>query len=52
MPFAIALSALIIGMLLAIAPAMLIHDDPTMEDADFRGDSDVNVGIPACSSRT
>lgn len=42
MPLVVALSTLIVGILLAIAPAMLIHDDPTMEIVDSHGDSDVN----------
>jgi hypothetical protein len=43
MPLAVALSALIVGMLLAITPAMLIHDDSIMETVDAHGDSDVEV---------
>jgi ABC-type uncharacterized transport system ATPase subunit len=44
MPLVIALSALVVGMLLAIAPAMLMQDDPTMGIVDAHGDSDVNGG--------
>jgi hypothetical protein len=47
MPLVVALSTLIVGILLAIAPAMLIHDDPTMGIVDSCGDSDVNGGNPA-----
>ena len=47
MPLAVALSALIAGILLAIAPAMLIHDDPTMGIIDPHGDSDANSGNQA-----
>ena len=47
MPLVVALSTLIVGILLAIAPAMLIHDDPTMGIVDSHGDSDVNGGNPA-----
>ena len=47
MPLAVALSALIAGILLAIAPVMLIHDDPTMGIIDPHGDSDVNGGNQA-----
>ena len=47
MPLVVALATLIVGILLAIAPAMLIHDDHAMGIVDSHGDSDVNDGNPA-----
>ena len=47
MPLVIALSALIVGILLAIVPAILIHDDPIMGIVDSHSDNDVNGGNPA-----
>jgi hypothetical protein len=45
MPLVVALSALIVGMLLAVVPAMLIHDDAAVGIVDFHGDGNVMVVI-------
>ena len=47
MTLVVALSALVVGMLLAIAPAMFVHNDTTMRIVDAHGNSEVDGGNPA-----